>query len=417
MYSESHITENAPHALRVPATTAERTNDAHIGSALPILVHCHLRWDFVWQRPQHVFSRLAARHPIAFVEEPVAREGEPHLLVTEPCANLFRIVPIVASGEDPRSDRAAHCTRSLLEQALREHRLMAGRFEAPVQWFFSPMTAPVMLGRFGERGVVYDCMDELANFRFAPPDIGERERFLISRADVVFTGGFRLFEAKSRLHRNVHFFGCGVDLEHFARARDPATPLPAEIARLPRPRLGYFGVIDERLDYDLLTKLADRMPGASIVMVGPVAKVDPATLPQRPNIHWLGQRDYSALPQIVKAFDVCLMPFAMNESTRYINPTKTLEYMAGGKPIVSTAVPDVLRNFTPIVKVASNADAFVRYAASAAERPDAKSIADGIERASSASWDAIVEQMRARMLAAQKDRATTTGPMPVLPAA
>jgi glycosyltransferase involved in cell wall biosynthesis len=262
------------------------------------------------------------------------------------------------------------------------------------------MTAPSFLGAFGARAVVYDCMDELANFRFAPPDLRERERDLLARADVVFTGGYQLFEAKSRQHDNVHFYGCGVDVPHFSRARLEETEVPEDIARLPRPVFGYFGVIDERLDYELLDRLAEAFPDASVAMVGPTAKVDPAQLPQRANLHWLGQRDYADLPRIVKGFDVCLMPFALNEATQYINPTKTLEYMAAGKPIVSTAVPDVVRNFTPVVDVARSTQEFVDAVERAWTQPSISLIDQGLHRAAQASWDATVEAMERDVQAA-----------------
>ena len=277
---------------------------------------------------------------------------------------------------------------------------------AGVQWFYSPMAAPLWLGRFGEALVVYDCMDELANFRFAPADIGAREQFLLEKADVVFTGGYHLFETKSRHHTNTHFYGCGVDADHYSGARMAETALPAEVAQLPRPVLGYFGVIDERIDYDLLTRLGRAFSGGSVVMVGPFAKVDPLTLPSLPNLYWLGQRAYAELPALVKAFDVCLMPFALNEATQYINPTKTLEYMAAGKPIVSTAVPDVVRNFTPVVSVANSTEEFIEAAYRASANPDTGLIAEGIARAEISSWESTVAAMHGHILDAMEARQT-----------
>ena len=232
------------------------------------------------------------------------------------------------------------------------------------------MVAPAMLGKFDTAAVVYDCMDELANFRFAPPDLPAREATLLGAADVVFTGGYQLFTRKQRHHRNVHLYGCGVDLAHYAKARDPETQIPADIASLPRPILGYFGVIDERLDYGLIESLARAFDGGSVVMIGPYAKVDPATLPMRPNLHWLGQRDYADLPAYTKGFDACLMPFALNDATENINPTKTLEYMAAGKPVISTAVADVVRHFAPIVQVGHTHAEFIELAARACSQPD-----------------------------------------------
>ena len=377
------------------AACAAVTGAGHDGREdFPIIVHCHLRWDFVWQRPQQIFSRLAKKHRVLFIEDPVIAEGEPHLAIDEPYPNLVRIVPQIPQHLAVNADRDAEIFLPQIRDALRTHPLLAGRFDNAVQWFYSPMPAPGYLGKLDTVGVVYDCMDELANFRFAPPDIAERERFVMSNAGVVFTGGYQLFESKSRHHGNVNFYGCGVDVAHYGKARDEATEIPAAVAATPGPRFGYFGVIDERLDYDLISALADRFPEASIVMAGPFAKVDPNELPRQPNIHWLGQQRYEDLPAIVKGFDVCLMPFALNEATQYINPTKTLEYMAAGKPVVSTAVPDVVRNFTPIVEVARSQEEFLDAVERAWRQPDAGQIAAGIERAAGASWDATVESMR-----------------------
>jgi glycosyltransferase involved in cell wall biosynthesis len=360
----------------------------------PIIVHCHLRWDFVWQRPQQIFSRLAQNHRILFIEDPVIAEGEPHLAIDEPYPNLVRIVPQIPQHLAVNADRDAEIFLPQIRQALKEHPLLAGRFEDAVQWFYSPMPGPGYMGAFGGPGVVYDCMDELANFRFAPPDIVDRERFVMSKAQVVFTGGYQLFESKSRHHSNVHFYGCGVDVEHYGKARLEETEIPAAVAATPGPRFGYFGVIDERLDYELIAALASRFPEASIVMAGPFAKIDPNDLPKHPNIHWLGQQKYEDLPAIVKGFDVCLMPFALNEATQYINPTKTLEYMAAAKPIVSTAVPDVVRNFTPIVDVARSHQEFLDAVERAWKQPDADLIRQGVAKAEGASWDATVASMR-----------------------
>ena len=382
-----------------PAPTAPvaAADEAWLQS-FPLIVHSHLRWDFVWQRPQQILSRLAANHPVLFIEEPMAGDA-PGLDVSEPVANVVRVVPRLPAPCLGDADREAKTILPLVQQALRDHPLMAGRFGQPVQWFYSPMTAPVLLGAFGARGVVYDCMDELANFRFAPTDIGVRERFLLARADVVFTGGRQLFEAKSRAHDNVHFFGCGVDVAHFGRARDADLPVSPALAELQRPLLGYFGVIDERLDYPLIAALAERFPDATVVLAGPLAKVEREQLPAHANIRWLGQRDYQELPALVKGFDVCLMPFALNEATRYINPTKTLEYLAAGKPVVSTAVPDVVCNFGEVVQVADDADAFVAAVRACLQKAEPERRARGIERSEAATWDATVAAMRGHVQA------------------
>jgi len=379
--------------------TPHRVNAASsvspLGPDVGLVVHSHLRWDFVWQRPQQLLSRIAATNNVLFVEEPVFLDDvpSPSLRLSTPNPGVTRAIPHMPASLSGHYDDVERLVRSLLESLLASQDF-ATRFPRVVQWFYTPMPAPVMLGALNEVAVVYDCMDELAQFRFAPSDIGEREQLLLAQADVVFTGGYRLFESKKRYHENTHFFGCGVDARHFGAARLPETEIPADIANLPHPVFGYFGVIDERLDYGLISALAAARPDATIVMVGPFAKVDPRELPKAGNIHWLGQRDYADLPRYVKAFDVCLMPFELNEATQFINPTKTLEYMAAGKPIVSTAVADVVRNFSPIVRIARTPDEFVRAVVDAATEPDESLIAAGMMKAAASTWDAIVDRMR-----------------------
>jgi glycosyltransferase involved in cell wall biosynthesis len=255
------------------------------------------------------------------------------------------------------------------------------------------MAVTSFAGKMGEIVTVYDCMDELSKFRFAPPEIHKREAELLAIADVVFTGGRKLYESKSRFHDNCHFYGCGVDGDHFGKARQDATMVPPELAALPKPVLGYFGVIDERLDYELIAALADADPNRSVVMVGPVTKVDPASLPQRRNIYWLGQRSYADLPAICKGFDVCLMPFALNEATEFINPTKTLEYMATGRPVVSTAVTDVVRNFGECVHIANSAPEFVEHCAKGIQTQEHSSIRRRLDVVARNSWESIVSEI------------------------
>ena len=359
------------------------------------IVHSHLRWDFVWQRPQQILSRLAQRSHVLFVEEPVYLDDIPaaRLDVSLPLPRVHRAVPMLPGSLRGQYDASIAVIRDLVRKQIAADGPLGGAFQRPVQWFYTPMPAPAMLGAFDERAVVYDCMDELSKFRFAPTELVDRERYLVANADVVFTGGYKLWQAKSRHHANVHFFGCGVDVDHFARARSEDLALAPELVGLRRKVMGYFGVIDERIDYDLLAKLAHENSDAELVMVGPVVKVDPNDLPQGPNIRWLGQRQYAELPSYVKGFDVCLMPFALNEATEYINPTKTLEYMAAGKPIVSTAVSDVVHNFTPVVTVAETDDDFVTATAAAMHNPDAAMIARGVEQARANTWESIVARM------------------------
>jgi glycosyltransferase involved in cell wall biosynthesis len=368
----------------------------------PIIVHSHLRWDWVWQRPQQFVSRLSQLHRTLFIETlaPDAQLAAPLARFRTP-AEFPNLTVLTLQFPSWRWQDAAYVDaerRRLVLQFVKGP--MAGQFEKPVQWFYDPMAAPIFISRMGERLNVYDCMDELSKFQAAPPDIAQREMQLLRCADVVFTGGRKLFEAKSRLNPNCHFYGCGVDWEHFGQALEATTVTPPETAEVAKPVLGYFGVIDERLDYELLAALADANPEWSLVMVGPVLKVDERNLPRRANLHWLGQRPYSELPALCKGFDVCLMPFALNESTEYINPTKALEYMATGRPIVSTAVPDVVRNFGGVAQIAHSHAAFVSLCRQAATKPDRAAIARGLKLARENSWESIVARLEEHVAAA-----------------
>jgi glycosyltransferase involved in cell wall biosynthesis len=371
-------------------------------AGFPIIVHCHLCWDWVWQRPQQFMSRLSQKHKILFIETlgPDPQLAAPHAffrtLEDFPNITVLRIqFPTWRWNDSAYVDSER---RKIVKDFLAGP--LAGRFENPVQWFYDPMTASIFAGQMDEAVNVYDCMDELSKFRGAPPEISLREAELLRMADVVFTGGRKLFESKSRSNSNCHFYGCGVDVAHFGKARGSATAIPADVADLPKPVLGYFGVVDERMDYELIAKLADSNPEWSIVMVGPALKVDAATLPQRSNIHWLGQRAYADLPAYCKAFDLCLMPFALNESTEFINPTKALEYMASGRPIVSSAVPDVISNFSSVVSVARSHDEFLELCREAIARPDPSRIEAGLRMAQENTWDSIVAKLEAHVEAA-----------------
>jgi len=362
-------------------------------SNYPIIVHCHLCWDWVWQRPQQFLSRLSAHHKILFVEtigpDPQLASPTARFWVAPnfPNITILRLqFPAWRWLDGAYVDRER---RRLVKDFLAQPG--ADQFEDAVQWFYDPMAVPSFLGQMDEIGTVYDCMDELSKFRGAPPQIRARERRLLAEADVVFAGGCKLWQSKKLLNDNCHFYGCGVDVTHFGKARDPNTKIPDDIAALRTPVLGYFGVIDERMDYELLVKLAEANPDWSIAMVGPTIKVD--QVPQRPNLHWLGQKNYTELPAYCKAFDVCMMPFALNEATEFINPTKALEYMATGRPIVSSAVADVVTNFGAVVKIARSHEQFISLCREAIEKPDTEAIAAGLAQAADNSWDSIVVQL------------------------
>ncbi len=362
-----------------------------------ILVFSHLRWGFVWQRPQQFLSRFAKKHTILFVEEPMFDLGEG----AEPSLSLHRVMPNVVvacphvSPSWNSNPQMPELLRKFTRQAM-ETQNDDGEFDAPLIWYYSPMDAAWSLGHFANRGVVYDSMDELSQFTGAPKTLVANEARLMEYSDVVFAGGYELYLKKKDRHPNVHFFGCGVEYEHFALAQDPVTAVPPDIDFMGRPILGWFGVIDERVDYGLIGEVARKRPDWSIAMVGPVVKVDPNLLPHFPNLFYLGQRDYQVLPNYCKAFDICIMPFANNASTQYINPTKALEYMATGKPIISTPVKDVVRQYADLLTITSNnsPEEFVKAAEQIFQNSNPGRIAAGIEKARQNSWENTVATMQ-----------------------
>jgi UDP-galactopyranose mutase len=308
-----------------------------------LVVFSHLRWDFVFQRPQHLLSRFARTRPVLFVEEPVPDpDGPARWEITTPAAGVTVCRPRTPVAEHGFSD----AQNAALAPLVRE--LVAERAGASYDlWFYTPLALPLADG-LTPGVVVFDKMDDLASFKGAPPALREREAALLARADVVFTGGPSLYRATKDRHPNCHCFSSSVDTAHFGKAAGPLPEPPAQ-ARIPAPRLGYFGVIDERFDVPLLEAVADARPDWQWVMVGPVVKIDPAALPKRPNIHYLGQQPYADLPNFLAGWDVALLPFARNESTRLISPTKVLEYMAADKPVVSTRITDIAEPYGAMV--------------------------------------------------------------------
>jgi glycosyltransferase involved in cell wall biosynthesis len=358
-----------------------------------IVAFSHLRWNFVYQRPQHLLSRLAARHPVVFVEEP---ELDPDTLPrwerSQPQPNLtvYRPkTPVHAPGFN-----AAQFP--ILESLVSELRAELGD-TAVLAWLYTPLALPLALA-LGPDAIAYDCMDELSLFLGAPPELLPRETELIKHADVMFTGGPSLFRAKQSRHPNVHCFPSSVDAAHFrlADAKGRRISEAEDQAELPHPRLGFYGVIDERLDLEIVDRIAEAHPEWQIVLVGPVVKIDPAGLPRRPNIHYLGQRSYDELPRYLAGWDVCLLPFARNDATRFISPTKTLEYMAAELPIVSTPITDVAEPYGDIVYLGGTPDEFLAaceaaLAADAGERADrAKQMRKVLE---GTSWEVTVAAM------------------------
>ena len=326
---------------------------------LPVLiVFSHLRWGFVFQRPQHLLSRLAGRWQVLFVEEPMACAGQAHLQAHKLSPHLTVLVPHTPVAHAGFHDDQIALLQPLVAQYLRAHRLTP-----EVAWLYTPMALPLAKA-VAARCLVYDCMDELSAFKAAPRQLRQRESALLREADLVLAGGPSLYEARRDQHPNAHCFPSAVDAKHFAPGNlqpgcEHDLAVQALQGELPHPRVGYFGVIDERLNLPLVAAVADAHPEWSVVMVGPVVKIGHDILPQRPNIHWLGMQTYERLPYLQAGWDVCMMPFALNESTRFISPTKTLEYMAGDKPVVSTPVRDVVSLYGDVVEVAKDRPQFV----------------------------------------------------------
>ena len=356
-----------------------------------LLCLSHLRWNFVFQRPQQLMSRFARSMDVLFWEEPVHDAAEEATLeVQSPLAGVTVVTPHLVPGRDAAQHEAE--LAALLKSELARHR-------GPIiRWFYTPMMLPIARD-VPAACTVYDCMDELANFDFAPAELPALEAELFEVADLVFTGGYSLYEAKREVHSSVHPFPSSVDKAHFAAARSE-TEDPIDQRALNRPRIGFYGVIDERIDLDLLARVADARPDWTLVMVGPVVKIDPATLPQRPNIAWLGPKTYAELPAYAGGWDVAMMPFAINAATRFISPTKTPEYLAAGLPVVSTPIVDVVRHYGELegVAIASSAEEFV----AACERLLALDHAEGASWLAGAdaaladlSWDRTVADMTA----------------------
>jgi glycosyltransferase involved in cell wall biosynthesis len=384
-------------------------------SAYNVVCLSHLRWDFVYQRPQHLLSRCAQEHRVFFVEEPVLGSSSPRLDIRLHGDGIWIIVPHLPEGLDPESFVSVQ--RKLMDELLDHFGI-----EDYVLWYCTAMAVPYTR-HLRPLATVYDCMDELSAFRDAPPALRVHEAELFDRADLVFTGGQSLYEAKRARHHSVHLFPSSVDVAHFARARDHVTD-PDDQAAIPHPRLGYCGVIDERMDIDLLATLAESRPDWQLVMVGPVVKIDPASLPQRDNVHYLGPKRYQELPLYLAGWDVALLPFALNDSTRYISPTKTPEYLAAGKPVVSTPIRDVVRPYgtQDVVRIAASPEEFVAAidATLTGSDPQRQSRADAL--LARMSWDETWRRMETLVETAVARRSPVprqllTRPIPVTPIA
>ena len=373
---------NRPAPILFPATRTQRP---------AIVCFSHLPWNLVFQRPQHILTRLTGSFDVVYWEEPRTEPGlaTPRLERTWLAEGLMQAVPVLPEGLDDNGREAA------LGWLL--HGALAALSGPLVFWYYTPM----MFGFSADARpdlVVYDCMDELANFAFAPADIAARESALMAEADIVLCGGRSLYEARADRHKNIHCVPSGVDIAHFARGAE-GLPVPADQADLPRPRLGFYGVIDERMDLALLAEAARLRPDWAFVMIGPVVKIAEGELPRAANIHWLGRKDYAELPTYAAGWDVALMPFARNAATAFISPTKTPEYMAAGLPVVSTSVRDVVDGYGALasVRIADDAADFVAAAEALLAAPDEARAAwrgEARDCLADKSWDGIADSIQ-----------------------
>jgi UDP-galactopyranose mutase len=331
-------------------------NSFHSAS-VDLICFSHLRWNFVYQRPQHLISRAAATRRVFFFEEPLICKGSPTLAVKKSKEGLLVAVPHIPQSILDDEKSKINVMRDMLDELMSTYDI-----NTYLSWYYTPL-ARKFSKHLKPIVNIYDCMDELSSFKNASKDLIAWERELFSHADIVFTGGQSLYEFKKDFHPNVYAFPSSVDVKHFSKGR-LSQPDPDDQAAIAHPRLGYVGVIDERLDIDLIDKVATLRPDWQIVMVGPVVKIDPASLPKHPNIHYLGSKKYEQLPSYLAGWDIAFMPFAHNEATRYISPTKTPEYLAAGRRVISTSIRDVVYPYgeSGLVAIADDASAFIEKA-------------------------------------------------------
>ena len=356
------------------------------GRNTDLICFSHLRWNFVYQRPQHLMSRFAKHRRVFFFEEPIYdAPSQYNEIFEDPDSGVCVVTPHITSDTANSTEPLRHLLQIFVaSMEIKEH----------VAWYYTPLSL-AFSDHLRSDLVVYDCMDELSSFKFASPLIKEWEKRLFAKADLVFTGGMHLYEAKKDLHPNVHGIPSGIDVDHFISARNFEND-PDDQASIPHPRIGFYGVVDERFNIELLRSAAKQKPAWHFVVIGPTAKIDPATLPKTKNIHFLGMKHYDELPSYLAGWDVAMMPFALNEATKYISPTKTPEFLAAGKPVVSTSVHDVVHPYgdKKLVSIADTPAEFIaaieQYISTERGKTWMKEV-DGLLQ--TMSWDDIWKRM------------------------
>lgn len=354
---------------------------------IDVLCFSHLRWNFVYQRPQHLMSRFAKHSRVFFFEEAVFdAPSQYNEIFEDPETGVCVVTPHITHDAENRAEALRHLLQIFMaSMSIREH----------IAWYYTPLSLEYS-NHLKPALTVYDCMDELSSFKFAPPALKDWERKLFAKADIVFTGGMHLYEAKKNFHSNIYGIPSGIDVAHFIKAREFVKD-PDDQTAIPHPRIGFYGVVDERFNIELLRSVAEKSPDWHFIIIGPTAKIDPATLPQSSNIHFIGMRDYKDLPDYLAGWDVAMMPFELNEATKYISPTKTPEFLAAGKPVVSTSIHDVVHPYgdKKLVSIAHTTDEFVaaieQYLSTERSKHWLKEV-DALLK--TMSWDDIADRMR-----------------------
>jgi glycosyltransferase involved in cell wall biosynthesis len=358
------------------STNPESPNELDLQEQDTILCFSHLRWNFVYQRPQHLLTRAAAHARVFFIEEPIFSDIASEEMRFETKDSGVEVVTFFLP-RDLGDEKLLSAQRLLVDALIREREIRA--FTA---WYYTPM-ALLFTNHLQAQVTVYDCMDQLSAFKGAPPSMVEWEKALFAKADVVFMGGRSLYESKRSENTNSYAYPSSVDFAHFAKSRTPLVE-PIDQLEIPHPRIGFFGVLDERLDCALLQQAAALRPDYHFVLIGPVVKINPNDLPQSINIHYLGPKQYNELPDYLAHWDVAMLPFAINDSTRFISPTKTPEYLSAGKQVVSTPIPDVIEPYQRLgfVRIAQDANSFCAAIAAALDA----------DAAGNASWLSNVDE-------------------------
>lgn len=348
-----------------------------------LLCFSHLRWHFVYQRPQHLMSRFARTYRLYYFEEPIVDVKDDYSVSVDQEVSIVKIY--LKDGLDERNSRL----RTLIDEFIAQNAIADY-----VCWYYTPM-ALEYTAHLRPSYIIYDCMDELSAFRFAPSNLLTLENTLFERADIVFTGGNSLYQAKESRHHNIHAFPSSIDKAHFGQARYILDDTEDQ-SDIPHPRFGFYGVIDERFDIELLREVALKRPDWQFVIIGPVVKISESELPAANNIHYLGSKKYEELPAYISQWDVAMVLFAINESTEFISPTKTPEYLAAGLPVISTPIKDIVTTYgvAGLAHIANHGDDFIEYGEMELKKNDRKEWLDRVDEfLKDDSWDITFGKM------------------------